>query len=72
MTQGARKELLLLLQKFVRCDIINSPKIQNLTEAVTMDVIDHYDLLIEEQNDPFRDPPVLQEYMSKWDGEPFL
>ena len=37
-----------------------------------MDVIDHYDLLIEEQNDPFRDPPVLQEYMSKWDGEPFL
>ena len=36
-----------------------------------MDVIDHYDLLIEEQNDPFRDPPVLQEYMSKWDGEPF-
>ena len=37
-----------------------------------MDVIDHYDLLIEEQNDPFRDPPVLQEYMNKWDGEPFL
>lgn len=37
-----------------------------------MDVIDHYDLLIEEQNDPFRDPPILQEYMSKWDGEPFL
>ena len=37
-----------------------------------MDVINHYDLLIEEQNDPFRDPPVLQEYMSKWDGEPFL
>ena len=37
-----------------------------------MDVIDHYDLLIEEQNDPFRDPPVLQEYMSKWDGERFI
>ena len=37
-----------------------------------MDVIDHYDLLIEEQNDPFRDPPILQEYMSKWDGVPFL
>ena len=37
-----------------------------------MDVIDHYDLLIEEQNDPFRDLPVLQEYMSEWDGEPFL
>ena len=37
-----------------------------------MDVIDHYDLVIEEQNDPFRDPPILQEYMSKWDGVPFL
>ena len=37
-----------------------------------MNVIDHYDLLIEEQNDPFRDSPALQEYMSKWDGRPFL
>ena len=37
-----------------------------------MNVIDHYDLLIEEQNDPFRDLAVLQEYMSKWDGVPFL
>ena len=35
-------------------------------------VIQHYDLLIEENNDPFRDPPVLQEYMSQWDGEQFL
>ena len=57
---------------FRKCDIINSPKIQNLTKVVAMDVIDHYDLLIEEQNDPFRDLPVLQEYMSKWDGVPFL
>lgn len=37
-----------------------------------LDVIGHYDLLIEEDNDPFRDPPVLQEYMSQWDGEPFI
>ena len=37
-----------------------------------MDVITHYDLLVDENNDPFRDPPPLQEYMSKWDGEPFL
>lgn len=37
-----------------------------------MDVIIHYDLLIEEQNDPFRDPPALQKYMCKWDGKPFL
>ena len=37
-----------------------------------MEVINHYDLLIEEDNDPFRDPPVLQEYMSQWDGEQFI
>ena len=32
---------------------------------IIMNVIDHYDLLIEEQNDPFRNPPALQEYISK-------
>ena len=37
-----------------------------------MEVINHYDLLIEEDNDPFRDPPILQEYMSQWDGERFI
>lgn len=37
-----------------------------------MDVINHYDLLIDENNDPFRDPPVLQEYMEQWDGDLFL
>ena len=37
-----------------------------------MDVINHYDLLIDEDNDPFRDPPMLQEYMSRWDGERFI
>ena len=37
-----------------------------------MDVITHYDLLIAENNDSFRDTPVLQEYMNQWDGELFL
>ena len=37
-----------------------------------MDVITHYDLLIDEDNDPFRDVPVLQEYMSRWDGQNFI
>lgn len=37
-----------------------------------MNVIDHYDLLIEENNDPFRDPPALQDYMNQWDGALFL
>ena len=37
-----------------------------------MDVIRHYDLLIDEGNDPFRDPPQLSSYMDKWDGEKFI
>ncbi len=37
-----------------------------------MDAKTHYDLLIEENNDPFHDPPVLQKYMESWDGQVFL
>ena len=37
-----------------------------------MDVKTHYDLLIEENNDPFRDPPALRRYMDSWDGQVFL
>lgn len=37
-----------------------------------MDIVKHYDMLIDENNDPFRDPPVLQEYMNKWDGQVFI
>ena len=37
-----------------------------------MDAKTHYDLLTEENNDPFRDPPVLQRYMESWDGQAFL
>lgn len=37
-----------------------------------MDVITHYDLLIDENNDPFRDLPALQAYMDKWDGQAFF
>ena len=39
---------------------------------MTNDVIIHYELLIEEGQDPVCDPPLLQEYMNKWDGELFL
>ena len=35
-------------------------------------VIYHYDKLIEENNDPVRDPEPLKEYMDKWDGERFI
>lgn len=47
-------------------------KENDMSEVDIVDAIDHYDLLIEEENDPFRDPPDLQEYMNKWDGEPLL
>lgn len=36
------------------------------------DVRRHYDLLIDENNDPVHDPPELQAYMDLWDGESFL
>ena len=32
----------------------------------------HYDLLIEERNDPVHDPEPLKEYMDKWDGQKFI
>ena len=37
-----------------------------------MNVISHYDRLIDEDNDPFRDSPILQEYMNQWDGQVFV
>ena len=36
------------------------------------DVIRHYDLMIDENNDPVRDPEPLREYMDKWDGQKFI
>lgn len=32
----------------------------------------HYDMLIDENNDPVRDPEPLREYMDKWDGQQFI
>jgi len=36
------------------------------------DVISHYDLLIDENNDPVNDPKPLKEYMDQWDGQAFI
>ena len=36
------------------------------------DVIRHYDLMIDENNDPVRDPEPLRQYMDKWDGQEFI
>lgn len=35
-------------------------------------IIEHYDLLIDENNDPVHDPEPLREYMDKWDGQAFI
>lgn len=37
-----------------------------------INVIEHYDLLIEENNDPVHDPKPLRDYMDKWDGQSFI
>lgn len=36
------------------------------------DVRTHYDLLIDEGNDPVLDPPALRDYMFQWDGDAFF
>jgi len=35
-------------------------------------VKEHYGLLIRENNDPFRDPDFLRQYMDNWDGSAFV
>ncbi len=36
------------------------------------DVINHYNLLIDENNDPVHDTQPLKDYMDQWDGQVFL
>ena len=36
------------------------------------DVIDHYNKLIDEDNDPVRDHEPLRAYMDRWDGQEFI
>ena len=40
--------------------------------CVSESVTHHYDLLIDENNDPVQDPKSLQDYMDKWDGQAFV
>ena len=37
-----------------------------------MNVAHHYDMLIDENNDPVHDPAPLKAYMDGWDGKPFI
>lgn len=40
--------------------------------CVCESVTHHYDLLIDENNDPVHDPKPLRDYMDKWDGQAFI
>ena len=37
-----------------------------------MNVVDHYNMLIDENNDPVYDSEPLKKYMDKWDGQVFI
>lgn len=37
-----------------------------------MNIAAHYDKLIDDNNDPFKDSQRLREYMDKWDGQLFI
>ena len=39
---------------------------------VFVNIIEHYDKLIDENNDPVYDPEHLKQYMDKWDGQIFI
>lgn len=35
-------------------------------------VVNHYDIMIDQNNDPVHDPEALKQYMDKWDGARFI
>ena len=55
--------------------IVADTKVESDTKryvCVCESVTHHYDLLIDENNDPVHDPKPLQDYMDKWDGQAFI
>ena len=43
-----------------------------IINSKTNDVVRHYDLLIDVNNDPVHDQKPLRDYMDKWDGQDFI
>ncbi|MBR2905201.1 MAG: hypothetical protein IKC08_04815, partial [Lentisphaeria bacterium] len=41
-------------------------------DEITDKIAFHYDELVREDNDPFRDEPEMKEYMAEWDGREFF
>ena len=55
-------------------DSEDDPMNEMLSDEILSDVdtSNHYDALIDENNDPVHDPAPLKAYMDKWDGEAFI
>lgn len=45
---------------------------RHLGKGEMMNTVEHYDKLIDDNNDPVRDPDILKEHMDKWDGKQFI
>ena len=45
---------------------------ENAEQSLLIPVINHYDALIDENNDPVHDPDAAKAYMDKWDGQAFI
>ena len=43
-----------------------------MKSILNSEIIQHYDLLIDENNDPVHAPKPLRDYMDKWDGQAFI
>ena len=54
------------------CVIIKIIILKRTRKMLMRDVIEHYNKLIDENNDPARDPKPLRDYMDKWDGQKFI
>lgn len=54
------------------CKPFKTIAVQSEEGELFVNVIEHYDTLIDENNDPVYDPASLQEYMNKWDGQVFV
>ena len=53
-------------------DFLKTMVDMRIKELLKNEAVSHYDLLIDENNDPVHDPEPLQGYMNKWDGPEFI
>ena len=73
-------EYLLFTKNFSQCIVKKVTLKQKYTigirywnmDEITDKIAFHYDELVREDNDPFRDEPEMKEYMAEWDGREFF